>query len=81
LPREDSQGHLRRRIDPVFKETGYVVTMQSGSHIRLTTELKGEHHITIPNHNPIKIGTLSAILSDIAAHFSKTKDEIIKEIF
>ena len=35
----------------------------------------------IPNHDPIKIGTLSAILADIAAHFNKTKEEISVEIF
>jgi predicted RNA binding protein YcfA (HicA-like mRNA interferase family) len=77
VPRDISGQDLIRRL----KKLGYVPTRQSGSHIRLTTQLKGEHHITIPNHNPIKLGTLSAILSDIAGHFSKTKDEIIKEIF
>ena len=60
---------------------GYVVTPQTGSHIRLTTQQKGQHHITVPNHNPIKIGTLSAILSDIAKHFSTTKDDIINQFF
>ena len=60
---------------------GYVVTRQTGSHIRLTTQQKGQHHITVPNHNPIKIGTLSAILSDIAKHFSTTKDDIINQFF
>ncbi len=59
----------------------YPVTRQSGSHVRLTTLLNGEHHITIPNHDPIKIGTLSAILSDIAQHLNKPKEEIIKELF
>ena len=64
-----------------LKKLGYSPTRQSGSHIRLTTQSNGEHHITIPNHTSIKIGTLSAILSDVAEHFSKTKDEIVKEIF
>ncbi|NYE57789.1 putative RNA binding protein YcfA (HicA-like mRNA interferase family) [Carboxydothermus ferrireducens DSM 11255] len=35
------------------------VTRQTGSHIRLTTTLKGEHHVTIPLHDPLKIGTLN----------------------
>ena len=30
---------------------GYEVTRQTGSHLRLTTEVNGEHHITIPNHD------------------------------
>ena len=58
------------------KKLGYEVTRQTGSHIRLTTSENGEHHLTIPNHNPIKIGTLSAILSDIASHAKLTKEEV-----
>ncbi|MGA2296258.1 MAG: type II toxin-antitoxin system HicA family toxin [FCB group bacterium] len=60
---------------------GYEVTRQTGSHIRLTTQINGEHHITIPNHNPIKVGTLSNILSDIAEHFEITREELNKKIF
>lgn len=59
----------------------YEITRQTGSHIRLTTSLKGVHHITIPNHNPIKIGTLSAILNDISDHFEISKEEIIRILF
>ena len=36
---------------------GYEVTRQVGSHVRLSTEKDGKHSITIPNHNPIKVGT------------------------
>ena len=44
---------------------GYVKTRQTGSHIRLTTTIKGEHHITIPNHSPIKVGTLNQYFGQI----------------
>lgn len=77
LPRDINAHQLIKHLKPL----GYLVTRQTGSHIRLTTLQEGEHHITIPNHDPIKIGTLSAILSDIAAHFNKTKDDLIKELF
>ncbi len=63
------------------KKIGYEVSRQTGSHIRLTTQQNGQHHITIPNHNPIKIGTLSAILGDMSLHLKMTKDEIIQNIF
>lgn len=62
------------------KKLGYEVTRQTGSHIRLTTQQNGQHHITIPNHDPLKIGTLSAILSDIASHFGISKEEVIETI-
>jgi predicted RNA binding protein YcfA (HicA-like mRNA interferase family) len=77
MPRDIGAAELIRYLKPY----GYTVTRQTGSHIRLTTEQKNQHHITIPNHQPIKIGTLSAILSDVAAHFNKTKEELLKEIF
>jgi len=65
----------------VLKRLEYYPVRQTGSHIRLTSFLSGEHHITIPAHNPLKIGTLSAILTDIASHFGKTKSEIISLLF
>ena len=64
-----------------LKKYGYEVQRQKGSHIRLITLLEGEHHITVPNHSSIKIGTLSGIISDIAAHFNKSKEEITNELF
>ena len=65
----------------LLKSYGYIVTRQTGSHIRLTTIVNSQHHITIPNHSPLKIGTLAAILTDIAFHFNKTKEELMQELF
>ena len=77
MPRDINAGDLIK----LLKQFGYTVTRQTGSHVRLSTEQNGQHHITIPNHNPIKIGTLSAIIADVAEHFNKTKEEVITEIF
>lgn len=60
---------------------GYAKTRQTGSHIRLTTTLKGEHHITIPNHSPVKVGTLNSILREVAEYLQIARDELITEIF
>jgi predicted RNA binding protein YcfA (HicA-like mRNA interferase family) len=52
----------------LLKRYGYNVIRQTGSHIRLTKELNdGEHIITVPNHKPIKIGTLQNIAKDVCA--------------
>ena len=48
IPRDIKGEHLTKKL----KQFGYEVTRQSGSHIRLTTTTNGEHHITIPAHNP-----------------------------
>jgi len=51
----------------LLERYGYVVTRQKGSHIRLSKTFdEAEHAITIPNHQPIKIGTLSSIIKDVA---------------
>ena len=77
LPRNLSAEELIQSL----KQLGYQVTRQTGSHIRLTSIQKGEHHITIPNHHPLRVGTLSAILADIAEHLSMTREECLQKLF
>lgn len=77
IPRDITGHDLIKYLKPY----GYTITRQTGSHIRLTTDSPGQHHITIPNHDPLKIGTLSAILTDVASHLDKTKDELMQELF
>jgi predicted RNA binding protein YcfA (HicA-like mRNA interferase family) len=60
---------------------GYNVTRQTGSHIRVTTFQNGEHHLTIPAHNPLKVGTLSAIINDVAQHLNLSRDELLNRLF
>jgi len=77
LPRDLSGSDLASKLGSL----GYSITRQTGSHIRLTTAQNGQHHITVPEHDPIKVGTLSGILNDIAAHHKISKDDVIKKIF
>lgn len=76
LPRDISGVSLARAL----KMLGYEISRQTGSHIRLTTFQDGEHHITVPAHNPIKIGTLAGILADIAAHHKISRDELLRQL-
>jgi hypothetical protein len=57
------------------------VTRQTGSHLRLTTQERGEHHITIPNHDPLRVGTLAGILADLADHFGLSRDDLAVRLF
>jgi predicted RNA binding protein YcfA (HicA-like mRNA interferase family) len=77
LPRDLSGEALAKALERL----GYTVDRQTGSHIRLTTQENGEHHITIPNPSPIKIGTLSAILRDLENHFDLTREELLTQLF
>jgi hypothetical protein len=49
--------------------------------VRLTWHLDGEHHITIPRHRHLKVGTLNSILKDIAAHLKMSKDELVRTLW
>ena len=53
IPRDLSGNDLIK----VLKKYGYSPTRQTGSHIRLTAQNPNDHHISIPNHAPLKIGT------------------------
>jgi predicted RNA binding protein YcfA (HicA-like mRNA interferase family) len=60
---------------------GYEVTRQTGSHIRLTTTQGGEHHITIPCHESLRVGTLNAILRDVAEHLDIPRQTLLTTLF
>lgn len=77
IPRDLSGKDLIKALGKL----GYEVTRQSGSHIRLSTALNGTHHVTIPDHRPIKVGTLSSILGDIATHHRMTREELVSLLF
>jgi predicted RNA binding protein YcfA (HicA-like mRNA interferase family) len=63
-----------------LRKLGYVVTRQNGSHLRVTTQAGGEHHEVIPNHSPIKIGTLKSILRNVSAHHRLTVPEVLEQL-
>ena len=57
---------------------GYQIVRQSGSHIRLMTTQNGVHHLTIPHHSPLKVGTLlGGILKPAAAHHKLTVEALL----
>ena len=77
IPRDISASDLIKSL----KEYGFFPTRQSGSHIRLTSHLNGEHHITVPNHSPLRIGTLNSILNDVASYLGIEKSILISKLF
>lgn len=59
---------------------GYERTRQDGSHIRHTTQLSGEYHVTVPNHAPLRLGTFKSILKLVAAHHSLSIEELLEKL-
>jgi predicted RNA binding protein YcfA (HicA-like mRNA interferase family) len=77
LPRDFSARELIRFLESRF---GYQVTRQKGSHIRLTTREPLERHLTIPAHDPLKPGTLSAILSEVAEQVGMDREQLLRDL-
>lgn len=60
---------------------GYDRVRQQGSHMRLTTQVHGEHHVTVPAHKPLKTGTLlNGVLKPVAAHHGLTVEELLQKL-
>jgi predicted RNA binding protein YcfA (HicA-like mRNA interferase family) len=60
----------------------YQITRQTGSHMRLTSTSRGlEHHVTIPEHKPLRVGTLHSIVSDVAAYLEMERQTLAEELF
>lgn len=76
LPRDCSGETLVRALACL----GYVLSRQTGSHMRLTTSVLGEHHVTVPSHNPMRMGTLRAVLKDVADHHALTVEDLILKL-
>jgi len=65
----------------LLKRYGYNVVRQTGSHVRLLKKLTdGEHELTVPNHKPIKIGTLQNIVKDVCLVNDFSVNEIYRQL-
>lgn len=73
LPRDVSGAELAKLLEAF----GYVVTRQRDSHLRLTTQDGGAHHVTVPNHDALRTGTLK----DVAEHAGVARDAVAEKLF
>lgn len=76
-PRDKSAQEVVRAL----ARFGYYVVRQSGSHIRLTTQLSGQDHVTVPAHNPVRVGTLNHIVAGVARHFGRSLPDMMEALF
>ncbi len=74
LPRDVSGAELGKAL----RSLGYERTRQRGSHMCYTTQRDGEHHIVIPDHSPMKLGTFHGILKDVATHHRLSLEELLR---
>jgi predicted RNA binding protein YcfA (HicA-like mRNA interferase family) len=71
-----------RKLAKLLEKYGYQIIRETASHIRLISNFKDkEHKITVPDHHPIKIGTLNNILNDLANYLEMDKKKLIDKLF
>lgn len=76
LPRDLTDEELLRGL----RRVGYVFERQAGSHMILRSESPRTHSVTVPNHKPLKAGTLSAILHEVALQRSMSVEALLGEM-
>lgn len=76
LPRTSRGG-----ISPELSRRSDARCFARGSHIRLTARTEPQHHLTIPDHAALRVGTLAGVVADVAAHQGLTRDEVLGRLF
>jgi predicted RNA binding protein YcfA (HicA-like mRNA interferase family) len=77
LPRDLSGRELVRIL---CRDWGYQIIHQAGSHIILQTETPSHQRIPVPDHDCLRVGTLSNILRLVATHHGVTRDDILASL-
>jgi predicted RNA binding protein YcfA (HicA-like mRNA interferase family) len=65
------------RLIHALEQLGYAVIRQKGSHIRLFHAAMPAHSISVPLHDPLKIGTFHGILVEVAKAQSISIQDIL----
>lgn len=73
LPRDVSGARLLASL----RQLGYEAVRHRGSHVRITTQVHGEHHEVIPLHRRIRVKTLASILKSVARHHGMDVEDLL----
>ena len=76
LPRDLSGRELGKRL----ARFDYQLSRQVGSHMRFTRDAEPKHSVTIPDHNPLRLGTLRQILGDVATRLGVSVEKLLESI-
>ena len=67
-------------IKLLVREFGYRRVNQVGSHIILETDTPRSHRLSVPDHSPLRIGTLNSILRAVASAQNVEREDILKRL-
>ncbi len=77
LPRDLSGAEL---IKLLCKHFGYRRVNQEGSHVVLVIDKPRSHRVSVPDHSPLRVGTLNGIIRAVAAAKGVSKEEILQRL-
>ena len=79
LPRDLSGSDVAGRLE---RHYGYCVIRTKGSHMTLEATVGGTtHHVTVPRHADVRVGTLNAIIGDVAEFLGLLRHEVRGTLF
>jgi predicted RNA binding protein YcfA (HicA-like mRNA interferase family) len=70
----------RTLVAALCRDWGYRVVNQESSHIILQTDSPSHQRIPVPDHHPVRIGTLNSILRLVAAHKGVEREKILRSL-
>ena len=76
IPRDLSGAQLIRAL----QKMGYERSRQSGSHVRLSHAGPPQHHVTVPLHDALRLGTLAGILDSVAATHYLSRETLLESL-
>lgn len=77
IPRDLSGSRV---ADALCRRWQYKRVHQVGSHMILETEHPNHQRIAVPDHHPLRFGTLVSILRAVSRHKGVTRDAIIESL-
>ena len=74
VPRDLSGTQLVRVL---CRDWQYRVVHQEGSHIILQTDTPTHQRLSVPNHNPLRVGTLNGIVRAVSIHKGTERQQLL----
>jgi predicted RNA binding protein YcfA (HicA-like mRNA interferase family) len=77
VPRDLSGAQL---VKVLGRDWGYRVVHQEGSHLILQTDVPTHQRLSVPNHNPVRVGTLNSIVRAVSAHKGVERQQLLEAL-
>jgi predicted RNA binding protein YcfA (HicA-like mRNA interferase family) len=74
IPRDLSGAQL---VKVLCRDWDYRVIHQEGSHIILQIDAPSHQRLSVPNHNPLRVGTLNGIVRAVSAHKGVQRQQLL----